>query len=339
MREIEITAREAGQRLDKLLARYLQNAGKGFLYKMLRKKNITLNGKKADGSEKLRERDVVRLYLSEETLEKFTGQPDGKLPGKEAAAGKHTAFRPENFDILYEDAHVLLVNKPSGMLSQKAKPSDVSLVEYLTAYLLASGSMTEADLQVFHPAVCNRLDRNTSGLVAAGKTVAGLQGLNLLFHDRTVHKYYRCLVKGEVREASRIRGYLYKDETRNQVRVYQEPVRNSRPIETEYTPVAYGDGCTLLEVTLITGRSHQIRAHLASIGHPLAGDPKYGDPGWNAWLRQGCGLRCQLLHAYRLELPQMSGTLAHLSGKVFVARPPEQFEAVAAFCGLPAPLR
>ncbi len=337
MREIVITSREAGQRLDKFLTKYFKEAKKGFLYRMLRKKNITLNGKKADGSEKLSDADVVRLYFSEETLAKFTGDAAGmagETGNQTADAGGQRHFSigkvqsQAPLEILYEDEHVLFVNKPAGMLSQKAKAEDISLVETITAYLLESGSLTKEDLKGFHPAVCNRLDRNTSGIIAAGKTVAGLQELGKLFHDRTVKKFYRCVVKGIVPEPVRICGYLSKDEKKNQVEICDEPFQDALPVETEYVPLGYGENCTLLEVNLITGRSHQIRAHLSFAGHPLAGDPKYGDRAWNERLRGLCGLKFQLLHAYRLEFPSLDGTLSSLSGRVIVAACPQMFETV-----------
>ena len=197
MKQLIIKEMESGQRLDKFLGKYLKEAPKSFIYKMLRKKNITLNGKKADGSEKLKTEDVVKLFFSEETLEKFCGQ---------VKQGEKTAL-----DIVYEDEQVLFVNKPAGMLSQKAEKEDVSLVEYLTGYLLETGSLTKEDLRTFRPGVCNRLDRNTSGLVAAGKTVQGLQELSRCFQERSMHKYYLTLVKGEIREAAHIKGYLWKE--------------------------------------------------------------------------------------------------------------------------------
>ena len=335
MKEIVVTSREAGQRLDKLLGKYLKEAPKSFLYKMLRKKNIILNGKKADGSEKLQELDVIKLFFSEETLEKFTGISGGDGSrsgnGQAAAASKTEITQPYPFrslNILYEDEHILLINKPAGMLSQKAKPEDVSLVEYVIGYLLRKKELSEEDLQRFHPSVCNRLDRNTSGIVAAGKTMAGLQELSALFHDRTMHKYYRCLVKGTVREACRLEGYLKKDEKTNQVRIFSQPQEGAQLIKTEYTPLAWSSHLTLLEVKLITGRSHQIRAHLASCSHPLAGDPKYGDRKLNEYLRQKYGLKYQLLHSCRLEMPELTGALAPVSGRVFTAELPGYFREI-----------
>ena len=321
MKEIIITPREAGQRLDKYLGKYLREAPKSFIYKMLRKKNITLNGKKADGSEKVKEQDVVSLYFAEDTINKFTG-----------ISGNHgmKTWPCCKLDIIYQDEQVCLINKPAGMLSQKAKTEDVSLVEYFIGYLLQSGQITEQELGGFQPSVCNRLDRNTSGIVAAGKTMAGLQELSRLFHDRTMHKYYRCLVKGELKKACYLEGYLIKDEKTNQVIISETSGPDSQPIQTEYHPVEVYEGLTLLEVKLITGRSHQIRAHLASVGHPIVGDAKYGDPRLNEYYRKNYGLKHQLLHSYRLELPQLTGTLAHLSNRVFVAELPQRFSSILA---------
>ena len=364
MKEIIVTPRDAGQRLDKLLGKYLKEAPKSFLYKMLRKKNITLNGKKADGSEKLQEQDVIKIFFSDETLEKFTGisgiadgnaGKPGSVTGKTGAAagsgdgkeGKVTGngngkkitaeenarlvekmypYRP--LKVIYEDEHMLLINKPAGMLSQKAKPEDVSLVEYLIGYLLRNGELTTEDLQRFHPSVCNRLDRNTSGMVAAGKTIAGLQELSALFHDRTMHKYYRCVVKGEIREACYLEGYLKKDKKTNQVKILKEAAEDAQLIKTEYTPIASNGKLTLLEVKLITGRSHQIRAHLASIGHPLVGDTKYGDEKLNEYFKKKYGLKYQLLHSWRLEMPELSGALKKVSGREFVAELPRYFKEI-----------
>lgn len=323
MKEIVITSLEAGQRMDKLLGKYLKEAPKSFLYKMMRKKNITLNGKKAEGAEKLQEGDVIRLYFSPETLEKFSGVKEGSpSPG----GGKQYPYR--KLEILYEDEQVLFVNKPAGMLTQKARPEDLSLVEYLIGYLLREQAVTIRDLEHFRPSVCNRLDRNTSGVVAAGKTVAGLQELGKMFHDRTMEKYYRCVVVGELKEGSRLEGYLTKDGAKNQVRIWREKVADAQPICTEYRPIGWGKGLTLLEVKLVTGRSHQIRAHLSSIGHPILGDTKYGDEKWNRYAARTYGVRCQLLHSQRMEMPKLTGILAPLSERVITAGMPDTFRRV-----------
>ena len=159
MQEIKITEQEAGQRFDKLLGKYLNKAPKSFLYKMLRKKNITLNGKKASGNEKLAKGDCVKLFLSDETIQKFSETFSG--------------YTNVSLDILYEDEDIILINKPVGMLSQKAARSDESLVEHLISYLIQSHALTEEDLRTFRPSICNRLDRNTSGIVAAGGRLSG----------------------------------------------------------------------------------------------------------------------------------------------------------------------
>lgn len=333
MKQITVAKREAGQRLDKLLARYLNEAPKSFLYKMMRKKNITLNGKRAQGNEIIQPGDEIRLFLAEETLEKFRSKDadlSGKPTGNAAASNTRTAATSDLSgklpDIVYEDEHIILLNKPAGMLSQKARPQDISLVEYLTAYLLGSGALTAEELTGFRPAVCNRLDRNTSGIVIAGKTLAGLQTMSCLLKERTLRKFYRCVVVGELSGNRYLKGYLRKDNDNNLVRVTEEEEPGSQPIETEYRVIASKNGLTLLEVHLITGRSHQIRAHLASIGHPILGDPKYGNAEINFQYRKSHGIQSQLLHAYRLELPQMEGLLGYLSGKAFTAPEPELFQ-------------
>lgn len=319
MRELTIGENESGQRLDKFLAKYMDQAPRSFFYKMLRKKNIILNGKKAQGKEILCTGDCIRLFLSDETINNFSGN-------KRFAAGlSGTSDMP---DIIFEDAHTLFMNKPVGVLSQKAKPDDISLVEYLTSYLLDTGQITEEDLRTFHPAVCNRLDRNTSGIVAAGKSLAALQELSEMFRDRSIRKYYLCLVKGEILRTARLNGCLVKDSRTNRVTVTKKSGAASAasvPIETEYRPVKSSGGTTLLEVHLITGKTHQIRAHLASEGHPVIGDYKYGDRTVNDRFKQVYGLKSQMLHSYRLCFPKCTGDLKELSGRELLASPPELF--------------
>ena len=319
MRSLIITEKDAGQRLDKLLGKYLNLAGKSFIYKMLRKKNITLNGKKCDGSEKLSCGDEVKLFLAEETIEKFSEVKIQKV-------------RKQELDILYEDEHIALINKPSGMLSQKAKDTDESLVEYFIDYLLDKGTIKEEDLKTFRPSVCNRLDRNTSGLVVAGKTLPGLQIMAAVFKDRSIHKYYQCVVKGVIKEKQLITGFITKDEKTNQVKIWREEQPDSAPIMTEYEPLAtvFRDGfsCTLLKVTLITGRTHQIRAHLASIGHPIVGDPKYGDKLINQTAQKKYRIRSKMLHSWQVVFPQLPEPLAYLSGKSFLAPLPAEFSRI-----------
>lgn len=356
MKELVIDKLGDNQRLDKYLSKYLSAASKSFIYKMLRKKNITLNNKKADGSEKLVMGDSVKIFFADETLEKFT---EGKYKagsesnGTSAANaskdsinrdeinaasdnnGQHIKNTKDNknasydyeaiykpLDIVYENEDVLLINKPSGMLSQKSIPADVSLIEYLTAYMLHNGSISYDDLHIFHPGICNRLDRNTSGIVAAGKTMKGLQELSTHFKERTLNKYYICIVAGEVRKRQLVKGYLKKDHKSNKVTIYDKlpaaktgtmaASKNNKsredeylPIETEYMPLVSNGELTLLKIHLITGRSHQIRAHLASLSHPLAGDYKYGDAAFNRYMKDRYRCSSQMLHSYELDIPDM----------------------------------
>lgn len=319
MQKITVSPNEAGQRLDKLLAKYLSAAPKSFFYKMLRKKNIKLNGKKAEGNEKLVLGDTIELFLSDETIEKFTGNQNAVQAS--LAEARKTKCR---LDIIYEDSHVLLLNKPAGMLSQKADSATLSLNEYMIAYLLESGKLTEAELKSFKPSVCNRLDRNTSGLVAAGKSLAGLQQLGEMFRERTMEKYYLTIVNGVVRSDEWICGYLKKDERTNKVTVLDAPEADAQPIETAYHPLATNGKVTLLEVHLITGRTHQIRAHLASRGHAVVGDSKYGTAGVNARFKEKYHLNHQMLHAWRMEFPETTDALAGLSGRSICAPLPKQ---------------
>lgn len=332
MRELTINKNEAGQRLDKFLGKYMDQAPKSFFYKMLRKKNITLNGKKAAGNEMLTQGDVVKLFLADDTIDKFSSTP---AFSKVAAADHNdlTARGEKPFcseigrslGILYEDEQTLFLNKPVGMLSQKAAPQDVSVVEHLIAYLLESGQITTEELRTFHPAVCNRLDRNTSGIIAAGKTLAALQQLSEMFRDRSMKKYYLALVKGTVKENQRISGFLKKDSRTNQVQILKNEVPGASAIETEYRVMKQANGVTLLEVHLITGKTHQIRAHLASIGHPIIGDYKYGNCTINEQFKKEYHLSSQLLHAWRLCVPSCEGELNALSGKEIQAPLPKLF--------------
>lgn len=310
MKLITVHKQEEGQRLVKLLGAYLKEAPNSFFYKMLRKKNITLNGKKADGTEKLKCGDEIRLFLSDETYEKFAGkvQPKEKFP---------TA----KLNIVYEDSNVIFINKPAGMLSQKSVPSDVSLNEYLLGYLEKSGQWKQEESKAFRPSVCNRLDRNTSGLVICGKSMAGLQQMAALLKDRSLHKYYLCLVKGVMTESQHLEGYLLKDENSNQVKIFQKETEGAAHIITEYEPLYTEGETTLLKVTLVTGKSHQIRAHLSSIGHPIIGDPKYGDRKVNAFFRETHGIKTQMLHAWKLTFPELAEPLDNLSEKSFEAEP------------------
>ena len=330
MQEIIIGPNQAGQRFDKFLHKYLPEAGNSFLYKMLRKKNITLNGRKAEGKELLCEGDVVKMFFAEETFRKFAGREVEDISGSAAkdsdvAEGRggsdlsKEAYRQlHDISVIYEDEDIVVINKPAGILTQKAKAADLSLNEWLIGYLLESGKITEGELHTFRPSVCNRLDRNTSGLVLCGKSLHGSQTLSELIRTRQIQKYYRTICVGKIDAPAYIEGYLEKDERTNKVRI--SPGKGDGDlIRTAYRPLSANDKYTLLEVELITGKTHQIRAHLASIDHPLIGDYKYGSREINSRLKKEYGLEWQLLHAHRMVFPD---------GREIVAPCPEQFEQI-----------
>ena len=339
-------------RLDKLIDRLLPQAEAGFKFKMLRKKNIVLNGKKAAGRERVAEGDIITFYLSDETFNKFKSVPawtvtDGNVTDRSATGGSladtnaanrsdmnasgtperiHAqngqAIRPAagsfKFEehIVYEDGDVILVSKPAGILTQKAQPGDISLNEYLIDYLLRAHKISAAQLVTFKPSVCNRLDRNTEGLVCCGISITGLRVLSQMFRDRTVRKFYLAVVKGELKSSARRKAWLVKDESDNKVRISGQETEGAELIETAWRPVRTGEEYTLAEVELFTGKSHQIRAHLASIGYPIAGDVKYGDSSFNDTMRRKYGTKGQLLVAYRIVFP-MNDELSGISGREF----------------------
>ena len=343
MKELIIKKNEAGQRFDKLLKKYLKNAGSGFIYRMLRKKNIILNGKKAEGNELLKEGDSVRIFFSDETLQTFTGDPVSIAPSVHPAGAPHQREEnrsearvedkrrpialPKGFAkrIIYEDENLLVLNKPSGMLSQ-TDGRLFSANEYCLEYLLEKGELTAASLETFRPGIANRLDRNTSGILLFGKTLPALQELSTILKNRTIRKFYLTLVTGKPETSSVIQSWLSKDDKTNRVTVRDHYFPGSAEIRTEYqlleTKSLSGFACSLLEIHLITGKTHQIRAHLASIGCPVVGDPKYGDRNVNADFREKYGVTSQLLHAWRLEFPKNLSTLRNLSGK-FILVPPD----------------
>ena len=325
MREIIVAKNQEGQRLNRVLEKYLNKAPRSFIYKMLRKKNILLNEKRALGNEILDSGDVIKIYLAEETIHKFM---DAK-------------FSITNFklDVIYEDNHVILINKPVGVLSQKAKEDDQSMVEHIISYLLSKNEITEESLQNFRPSICNRLDRNTSGIITAGKTLKGLQELNKLFKKRTVKKDYLCVVNGQVLDEKDDTAYIAKDKESNKVHVVstlsnhqakgnKDDDKEYQEIKTKYKPIKTNGNITLLKVGLITGKTHQIRAYLATTGHPILGDYKYGDTKINEYYKKKYGLESQLLHGYKLTFPEMKGDLELLSNRQFLAEVPDLFREI-----------
>ncbi len=319
MIEIKVGRNESGQRFDKLLMKLLKEAPSSFVYKMLRKKNITLNGKKAEGNEKVNEGDEIRFFLSDETYAKFSGSSRGT---PEAKATNNTAIPTLNRDeIVYEDRDIIIVNKPAGELSQKASESDISVNERIVNYLTAKGIGRN---EAFTPGVCNRIDRNTSGLILAGKSLKGLQEAARLLKSHELKKFYLCIAVGEVKEQSNISAWILKDEKTNKVTVYDKKTEGAEHIEAEVFPLISHKDHSLLAVRLITGKAHQIRAHLSYLGHPLVGDRKYG-------YRPKGDIKAsyQLLHAFMLVFPKTAGELTEAAGKTVYCMPPGTFADTA----------
>ena len=319
MQELTITDLDAGQRLNKYMMKYLNQAPSSFIYKMLRKKNITRNGKKATGDEILKCGDVIKVFLADETIEKFrvtqTGQVSKQKPGI-------------TLQILYQDSDILAVHKPVGVLSQKAQKDDYSINEAIVDYCLSMRILNEKQLETFHPSISNRLDRNTSGIILAGISLKGSQMLARILKGHACEKYYYTIVAGEMKQRIHEKAYIVKDTKKNQSKIQKLESPGASMIETAFTPLCVKDGFTLLQVQLFTGKSHQIRAHLQSLGYPMAGDTKYGNPAVNRKLRERYHLNHQLLHAGRLVLPDIPEITDPL---------PAEFQKVADWLGLKLP--
>lgn len=312
MKEFIIQKNEENQRFDKYLKKLLPNATTSFLYKMMRKKNIVINKKKVEGNEKLKAGDVVSIFLSDETFEKFHVNLEELK--KEYDLLKSLTLK--GLKIIYEDDEMIVVDKPYNMLSQKASDKDLSANEYLLGYMINKGSLSFEEYQTFRPSVVNRLDRNTTGLLLFGKTLNALQQLGEGIRERSIEKYYRAVVAGELKEELELKGYLLKDEKTNKVSYYKEQVEGSDYIETGVKPIQSKNGLTLVEIHLVTGKTHQIRLHLSTIGHPILGDMKYGNEKINKKYYESHKVNHQLLHAYRLEFPD---------GNVVTAEPSSVF--------------
>lgn len=320
MRNIIIDKNEVGQRLDKYLLKYMNKAPKAFLYKMMRKKNIVLNGKRCEGNEKLNIGDEIKLWLSEETIEAF-------MEARKTVTGLHSVKTAVDISkIVYEDSDIILYNKSSGELSQKSKPSDISVNELLLQYMMEKGEW-DISHRSFKPSICNRLDRNTSGLMIFGKSLSAIQTMNEGIKNKSIQKYYLCIVKGKFDFEKTYMAYLKKDEKNNMVEVRESEFADAKYIETAYRGIYYDKAkdISLVSVNLLTGRTHQIRAHLEYLGYPILGDSKYGNTkqaGGN-----GKHIRSQLLHAYMLSFPKLSN-LSSVSERCFIADVPKEFKEI-----------
>jgi len=299
VKELIIGKNEAGQRFDKYLKKVLKEAPNSFIYKMLRKKNITINGQKADGTEKTSEGDVVKFFLSDETFDKMQGQTNTDLYFKNLDYKKY-------IDVIFEDDDIVVLNKPVNLLTQSDDSGEYCLNDYYLAYLYDTNKLTVESYKTFHPSVSNRLDRNTTGLVLCGKSLKGSQNNAAILKNRDLNKYYLALVDGIIKESGSIKAYLLKDDNKNTVEISDTKTEGASPIHTEYEPVEIFNNTTLLKIHLITGKTHQIRAHLASIGHPIIGDYKYGNKKLNNEYKEKLGINMQLLHSYIMNIDDFS---------------------------------
>lgn len=318
MREIKITENEQSQRIDKFLLKYLNKAPKSFIFKMLRKKNIKVNDKKVAENYILEKNDVVTLYLSEETIQNFKEEQSDVMFAKP-------------IDIIFEDNNILIINKPSGVLSQSNSKDTADDMVKRVAYYLSKGDNFKENIELgFKPSISNRLDINTSGIIVCGKNQSSVIALNDAIKNQKVNKYYYVLVKGYVTESKTLYGYHTKDEINNIVVIKEHrPLHtDSSEVITKYEPISTNTLYSLLKITLITGKSHQIRAHLKSVGLSVVGDRKYGDDDVNKYFRQHYGVSNQLLHAIEVSFDELPETISYLSNKSFNAPIPQKFSSV-----------
>lgn len=309
MKEILISKDECEQRMDKYLLKYFNKANKSFVYKMLRKKRIKLNNGRAEGNEMLSAGDTIQMYLSDETMNSFM---EKKIVTKVR----------RSFGLIYEDENIIVVNKPAGLLSHAERKIDTdTLIDEILCYLNEKGEyMPESD-STFTPALCNRLDRNTSGLVIAGKNAHAVRQINEAIKYKKIRKFYRTIVCGEIKKSGRLEDLYIKDTNTNKASIGDE----GKKIITKYKPIVFADGYTLIEIELITGKSHQIRLHMQSIGTPIIGDIKYGIFKENNKFSK-IGVKRQMLHAYRIEWSGMKDELEYLNKKTMVASIPNDFK-------------
>jgi len=290
MQKIVINKNTCGQRLDKFLMRHLGAAPKPFIHKMLRKKNIVVNGVRVECALILNDGDVVMLYLADETIAKFTKSSKSSVGALE---------------IIYKDENIAIVNKPADLLTQPDSANSDSVTGRLR-YLYKDAA--------YVPVVVNRLDRNTTGIVLCAKNHSSAQILSKLIHNRCIKKNYLAVVHGEISREMILEGFYEKDASKKLVQIVPRGTLKQKVV-TKVEPVEYdaARNVTVLKIGLETGRSHQIRAHLASIGHPLVGDVKYG----------GKGAARQMLHAQEVVFDEVYGILDYLSGKSFTAPLPK----------------
>ena len=307
MKSFTIGKNDANQRFDKFITKAVPSLPQSLMYKYLRTKRIKLNGRKAEISTRIKEGDIVEMYINDEFFVKEESVYDFMRASKD-------------IDIVYEDENIVLLNKKVGLLCHPDDKEYVdTLIGRLKRYLFEKGEYNPDDESSFTPALVNRIDRNTGGIVIAAKNAESLRILNKKLKEREIEKYYLCVVHGYLNKKSDIlKGYLIKNEDKNLVRIYNKKTENSKEIRTEYKVLSEKNNLSLVEVHLLTGRTHQIRAHFAFIGHPLLGDGKYGKNEQN----KAYGYKKQFLYSYKLifNFETESGLLQYLNGKEFIIK-------------------
>lgn len=319
MFEIRMTENESGQRVDRFLRKYLKDYSLGDIYKLFRKNKVKLNGKKAKENQMLADGDLLQLYI--ERPEEDAKQIPQPKPAKK-------------LDVVFEDENLIIAAKPAGLLTHPDKPGDTDTLIDRALYHIYRGKGPEGS-GTFSPAACNRLDRNTGGIVIVAKNYKTLKAVNHSIRERGIQKLYICIVAGKMDGSGEIKAFLKKDEERNLSSIHDTDEGEGKAIHTIYrtlgisdTVLELGMSFSLLEVELVTGRSHQIRAHFASLGHPLAGDVKYGDKKINDYFRRQFGLKHQFLYAYKVAFHEVHEDIGYLKGKSFAGRLPENFAEV-----------
>ncbi|MDF2593505.1 MAG: RluA family pseudouridine synthase [Clostridia bacterium] len=311
MKEIIITENEAQQRLDRFLRKYLSDYTLGDIYKLFRNKKVKVNNKREKENYMLQLDDTLQLYI----------------PEPAQAETKATVAAAKPIEIVYEDENILLINKPFGLLTHPDSPGDNdTLIDRALYHISKQEGYTPSP--TFTPSTCNRLDRNTGGIVIVAKNYKALKSANKLVRERGIQKLYLCVVKGIVNKAGEVENFLLKDEASNKVEILDELEEGAKGVHTKYKPLANDSEYTLMEVELITGRPHQIRAHFASIGHPIVGDVKYGDKNSNKIFFDKFKLKHQFLFAYRLVFRGAEEGLEYLKGRSFLAELPASFESI-----------
>ncbi len=304
MKKFIIESNDAGQRLDKFIAKAVPALPKSLMYKEIRRKNIKVNGKRADISYKLLQGDEVSLYIKDEFFAPVKEKYDFLLSSK-------------NLTVVYEDENILLLDKSVGVLSHPDESEyNDTLISRVKRYLYEKGEYDPKNENSFTPALVNRIDRNTGGIVIAAKNADALRILNEKLKVREIRKFYLCVVHGIIeRKSGILLNYMTKDENKNLVRVYDSETAGGKTMKTEYRVLKEKNGLSLVEVELHTGRTHQIRAQFSHIGHPLLGDGKYG----SNTLNKKYGYKKQFLYSYKLifDFKNGAGPLDYLNGREF----------------------